>query len=139
MTSRASDLAIRIENLGKQYMIGHRKANSDGLRHAVESALRSPIQWFKHYQRSRLRESEFWALRDVSFEVKQGEVVGLIGRNGAGKSTLLKLLSRITAPTEGRIVLNGRFASLLEVGTGFHQELTGRENIFLNGAILGMT
>ncbi|WP_348260841.1 ABC transporter ATP-binding protein [Telmatobacter sp. DSM 110680] len=139
MTSPSSDLAIRIENLGKRYTIGHKRANGDGLRHAIEGALRSPGKWFKQYQENKMRETDFWALRGVSLEVKRGDVVGLVGRNGAGKSTLLKLLSRITAPTEGRIVLDGRFASLLEVGTGFHQELTGRENIFLNGAILGMS
>jgi len=139
MNTPSSDLAIRIENLGKRYTIGHRRANGDGLRHAIEGALRSPAKWFRQYQENKIRETEFWALRDVTLGVKHGEVVGLIGRNGAGKSTLLKLLSRITAPTEGRIVLDGRFASLLEVGTGFHQELTGRENIFLNGAILGMS
>jgi lipopolysaccharide transport system ATP-binding protein len=134
-----SDSIISIDNLGKRYVIGHQGAKGDGLRHALESAIRSPVRWLRSRRQRRLRQVDFWALRHVSFEVKQGEVVGIIGRNGAGKSTLLKLLSRITVPTEGRIAIDGRVASLLEVGTGFHQELTGRENIFLNGAILGMT
>jgi lipopolysaccharide transport system ATP-binding protein len=131
--------AITIENLGKRYTIGHQGARGDGLRHSIEQALRSPVQWIRTRQERKLQQVDFWALKDVSFGVKQGEIVGIIGRNGAGKSTLLKLLSRITVPTEGRIRINGRCASLLEVGTGFHQELTGRENIFLNGAILGMS
>jgi len=135
-----SDTAISVENLSKGYTIGFKRNRHDGLRHQVENAIRHPWQWF---QRKRLESTEFaeefWALKDVSFEVKQGEVVGVVGRNGAGKSTLLKLLSRITEPSSGRICLNGRVASLLEVGTGFHPDLTGRENIFLNGAILGMT
>jgi len=102
--------------------------------------MRNPLSWLQKKGRGRRAErEEFWALRKVSFEVKQGDVVGIIGPNGAGKSTLLKILSRITEPTSGRIRLKGRVASLLEVGTGFHPELTGRENIFLNGAILGMT
>jgi lipopolysaccharide transport system ATP-binding protein len=129
---------ISVENLGKRYVIGKQRSRSDGLRHAIEDAVRNPLQWFRNRNRERARD-EFWALKDVSFDVKQGDVVGIIGRNGAGKSTLLKLLSRITEPTSGRIYLRGRIASLLEVGTGFHQELTGRENIYLNGAILGMS
>jgi lipopolysaccharide transport system ATP-binding protein len=130
---------INIEKLGKRYILGQQRSKKDGLRHAIEDAMRAPLNWWRTDRGRKKEQSEFWALRDVSFQINQGEVVGLIGRNGAGKSTLLKLLSRITAPTEGRIRINGRVASLLEVGTGFHQELTGRENIFLNGAILGMT
>jgi lipopolysaccharide transport system ATP-binding protein len=134
-----SDPAITIENLGKRYTIGHQRADGDSLRHAIEGAMRAPFARLHSRRQKKLQQMDFWALKDVSFQIKQGEVVGIIGRNGAGKSTLLKLLSRITAPTEGRICISGQIASLLEVGTGFHQELTGRENIFLNGAILGMT
>jgi len=134
-----SDIVIRVEDLSKRYVLGHQRNRHDGLRHRIEDLLRNPFRWLRGRIRERQAErEEFWALKDVSFEIKQGEVVGLIGRNGAGKSTLLKLLSRITEPTRGRIRLKGRVASLLEVGTGFHPELTGRENIFLNGAILGM-
>jgi lipopolysaccharide transport system ATP-binding protein len=131
--------AIVIENLGKRYVINHQRANRDGLRHAVESAVRAPLAWLRSKRQRKLLKEDFWALKDVSLQIQQGDVVGIIGRNGAGKSTLLKILSRITVPTEGRIRIDGRIVSLLEVGTGFHQDLTGRENIFLNGAILGMT
>jgi lipopolysaccharide transport system ATP-binding protein len=135
-----SSPVITVENLGKRYMIGRQRSKKDGLRHAIEDAIRTPFAWLRSERKSqKLPDKDFWALKDVSFQIKQGETVGIIGRNGAGKSTLFKILSRITVPTEGRIRLNGRVASLLEVGTGFHQELTGRENIFLNGAILGMT
>jgi lipopolysaccharide transport system ATP-binding protein len=138
-TNANSDFVISIENLGKRYAIGRERANGDGLRHAIEGAMRAPIAWFRSRWQKKLKEVDFWALKNFSAQIKPGEVVGIIGRNGAGKSTLLKLLSRITVPTEGRICIEGRIASLLEVGTGFHPELTGRENVFLNGAILGMT
>src|SRR5271165_2313282 len=131
--------AITIENLGKRYTIDHRRGEGDALRHAIEGAIRSPLAWLRSGRQKKVQHVDFWALRDVSFKIEQGEVVGISGTNGAGKSTLLKILSRITVPTVGRIRIDGRSSSLLEVGTGFHQELTGRENIFLNGAILGMT
>ena len=136
-----SQTVITVENLSKRYIIGHKRTPGDGLRHVLQDAALAPLRWLrsrgKGFQFS--RREEFWALKDVAFTVEQGDAVGIIGPNGAGKSTLLKILSRITEPTSGRIRIKGRVASLLEVGTGFHPELTGRENVFLNGAVLGMT
>ncbi|HQK96579.1 MAG TPA: ABC transporter ATP-binding protein [Bacteroidia bacterium] len=118
---------VDIQNIGKKYRIGQERKKYHTLRESIVSS-------FKR----KSKEDDYWALRNVNLQIKEGEAVGIIGKNGAGKSTLLKILSRITHPSEGKIILNGRIASLLEVGTGFHQELTGRENIFLNGSILGL-
>src|SRR4051794_32882677 len=136
--SASGDAIIRVENLGKKYQLGRGPVGQAGYRTLRESLMEGAQRMLRREGKNTGSE-EFWAVRDLNFEINRGEVIGIIGRNGAGKSTLLKILSRITEPTTGKVRIRGRVASLLEVGTGFHQELTGRENIFLNGAILGMS
>ncbi len=130
-----SDIVISVENLGKQYTIGHKQEGYSTLRDTLTKSINGMCNLLRQ---NKMEKETIWALKNVNLEIKQGELLGIIGRNGAGKTTLLKILSRITDPTEGRVRLRGRVGSLLEVATGFHPELTGRENIYLNGAILGM-
>jgi homopolymeric O-antigen transport system ATP-binding protein len=144
MTAFPSDLAVRVQDVSKRYRIGVKFDREDSLLLTLGRGLTAPIRNFRELRRLRVFDTKdepdvIWALRDVSFELRQGEVLGVVGRNGAGKSTLLKILSRVTEPTSGYAQLRGRTASLLEVGTGFHPDLTGRENVFLNGTMHGMT
>jgi lipopolysaccharide transport system ATP-binding protein len=137
MSSDRGEIAVRVEHLAKHYRLGKETARYRTLRDALAAGVKAPLRRLRRAPRD--TKTSLWALDDVSFDVNQGEIVGIIGRNGAGKSTLLKILSRITKPTQGRVEIHGRIGSLLEVGTGFHPELTGRENVYLNGAILGMS
>ncbi|MCX6050061.1 MAG: ABC transporter ATP-binding protein, partial [Chloroflexi bacterium] len=138
-----SDIAIQVENLGKQFRIGAKQERYSTLRDTLVDGFTGPLRRIGQLVRGQPATAnanrEIWALKEINFSVNQGDVLGIIGRNGAGKSTLLKILSQITEPTAGSVALHGRVGALLEVGTGFHPELSGRENVFLNGAILGMS